>query len=93
MEVIVSVVVNFGSDPVPEAVLELVISNSYDASVCTATRLRSTRNFQPNITLSGVDRSAKPVAGGHRTYRRQSRSTRGRCRRGPVGRCAHRAGE
>lgn len=53
MEVVVSLVVNFGSDPVPEAVLELVISNSYDSSLY-GNAAPVDPDFQPNITLSAT---------------------------------------
>ena len=51
MEVSVSVRGNFGSDPVPDAVMELVISNSYDATLFgNASPIDS--DFSPDIVIS-----------------------------------------
>lgn len=51
MEVTVSLTGNFGSNPVPDAVLELVISNSYDSELF-GNAFTVDPDFSPNISLS-----------------------------------------
>lgn len=53
MEVTVSVILNFSSDPVPEAVLEMVISNSYDASLF-GNGFAVDPDFSPDIPISAT---------------------------------------
>lgn len=51
MEVTVSLKGDFGSDPVPEAVMNLVISNSYDSSLF-GNAFTIDADFSPDITIS-----------------------------------------
>lgn len=51
MEVTVSIKGDFGSDPVPDAVMELVISNSYDASLF-GNASPVDPDFSPDIVIS-----------------------------------------
>ena len=53
MEVSVSVTGNFGSNPVPEAVMQMVISNSYDASLF-GNASPVDPDFSPDITISAT---------------------------------------
>lgn len=51
MSVSVSIMGNFGSDPVPEAIMQLVIANSYDGTFF-GNASPVDQDFQPNILLS-----------------------------------------
>lgn len=51
MEVTVSLTGDFGSNPVPDAVMELVISNSYDASIF-GNAFAVDPDFSPDISIS-----------------------------------------
>lgn len=53
MEVFVSIKGDFGSDPVPDAVMELVISNSYDASLF-GNASPVDPDFSPDIVISAT---------------------------------------